>query len=129
MLRRISIVIILLAVGIFAADNATTNLDCTLKNLPSLKYGSTSCRLNDAAKEHLGKIAQLFRDANKSGSTCKIAIVGNPVVGDESQEKVNCRLGVMQRHLMNTEGIDPQRLIIEATGTAKDEDLFEFKAR
>ncbi|HEX4951081.1 MAG TPA: hypothetical protein VFZ34_30775, partial [Blastocatellia bacterium] len=87
------------------------------------------CRLNDDAKAHLGKIAQMYRDSNKTGSTCKIVIVGNPAAGEESQDRVTCRLGVMQRYLMNTEGIDPQRLITETNGTAKDEDLFEFKAR
>lgn len=129
MFRPIRILFILLAAGMLAASSTSANVDCTLKNLPSLKYGSTSCRLNDDAKAHLAKLAQLVRDNAKTGSSCKLVIIGNPAAGEESQEKVSCRLGVIQRHLMNTEGLDPQRLLIEATGTAKDDDLFEFKAR
>lgn len=129
MLYRILIIGIVLVVGNGVAGSASISADCTLKNLPNLKYGSTTCRLNDDAKAHLAKLAQMVRDNAKTGSSCKLAIIGNPAASEESQEKVSCRLGVIQRHLMNIEGLDPQRLVIEATGTAKDEDLFEFKAR
>jgi hypothetical protein len=71
----------------------------------------------------------MLRDNLKTGSSCKLVIIGNPAAGEESQEKVTCRLGVIQRHMLNTEGLDEKRLIVEASGTAKDEDLFEFKAR
>ncbi|MBL8207387.1 MAG: hypothetical protein JNM09_24350 [Blastocatellia bacterium] len=128
MFRQFILVVTILIVGTVTAGRAS-NADCTLKNLPNLQYGSTSCRLNDDAKAHLAKIAQMYRDSAKSGASCKIVIIGHPVAGDESQEKVTCRLGVIQRHLMNTEGLDPQSLITESNGTAKDENLFEFKAR
>lgn len=129
MFQRILIVVIIFVIGTLVADSATTNADCTLKNLPSLKYSSTTCRLNDEAKAHLAKIAQMVRDNSKSGSDCKLVIIGNPAKSDESQEKVTCRLGVIQRYLLNTEGLNDQKLIIESNGAAKDEDLFEFKAR
>ena len=129
MFRRVFSVVILFVIGSFAAGSARTNADCTLKNLPNLKYGSTSCRLSDEAKAHLARIAQMVRDNGKTGSTCKLVIIGNPAAGDESQEKVTCRLGVIHRYLMNTEGLNADHFIIEANGTAKDEDLFEFKAR
>jgi hypothetical protein len=129
MFHRILILAIIFAVGNLVAGSTTTNADCTLKNLPSLKYGSTTCRLNDDAKAHLAKIAQMVRDNSKSGSDCKLVVIGNPVKGEESQEKVACRLGVIQRYLLNTEGLNEQKLVIEASGTAQNEDLFEFKAR
>ncbi|MBS1811114.1 MAG: hypothetical protein JST84_23325 [Acidobacteria bacterium] len=129
MVRRVSIFVIILIGGILAAGSAITNADCTLKNLPNLNYGTTTCRLNDDAKAHLAKVAQLWREHNKTNAPCNIAIVGNPAAGEESQEKVDCRLGVIKRHLMNTEGIDSKYLMVEASGKAKDENLFEFKTR
>lgn len=128
MIRQIILVVTILSVGVLTASSVS-NADCTLKNLPSLKYGSTTCRLNDEAKAHLAKIAQRVRDNIKSGSDCKLVIIGNPAKGEESQEKVTCRLGVIQRYLLNTEGLNDQKLIIETNGAAKDEDLFEFKTR
>lgn len=129
MIRPIFAILFVFVVATATTGYSISSADCTLKNLPSLKYGSTSCRLNDDAKAHLAKIAQMYRDSNKTGSACKIVIVGHPAAGEESQEKVNCRLGVIQRFLIDTEGIDHQRLITESSGTAKDEALFEFKAR
>jgi hypothetical protein len=128
MIRQTILVVAILSLGVLTADSVS-NADCTLKNIPSLKYGSTTCRLNDEAKAHLAKIAQMMRDNSKSGSDCKLVIIGNPSTGDESQEKVTCRLGVIQRYLLNTEGLSDQKLVIETNGKAKDEDLFEFKAR
>lgn len=128
MMRQLVLLVMLLAFGMLGVGGVP-NAECTLKNLPSLKYGSTSCRLNDEAKAHLAKIAQMLRDNSKSGSSCKLAIIGHPATGEESQEKVTCRLGVIQRYLLNTEGLDEKLLIVESNGTARDENLFEFKAR
>ena len=94
--------------------------DCAqqLGKLPLIKFNETSLRLTDETKSSLANVAALLRQH----PACKLVVTGVSGKGDEavqlSWDRVNV---VINRYLIDREGIAPERLIFKF-GKEKGED-------